>query len=851
VEELGRGAFGVVYKAHDDQLDCLVALKVLRPKFAASPADRTRFEGEARKAAAVRDDHVVAIHRVGSTPGFPLPYFVMEYLDGGSLTERLERHTVLGPREAAEVVRQAALGLAAAHARGLVHRDVKPGNVLLEGDSGRAKISDFGLARELNPDRTRVTRSGVILGTPPYMSPEQIATPERVGPLSDVYSLGAVLYELLTGRPPFHGATDLDTLRQVVAEEPPPPRRLRADLPRDLETVCLKCLQKEPARRYPSARLLAEDLQRWLNGESIHARPVGLLGRGWRWGRRNRLVAGLAATLVLVVAGSLVALAALWLQARAAVDAEGRAKGQAQRRLQQIETGIEVLASVFRNLDPKAEEKEGKALRVLLGERLEKAARQLEGEAVGDPLAVARLQDLLGTSLRALGHLDKAETVLQKALDTRAQLLGADDPDTLTSMSNLGALYLARGRYDEAEPLCQQALEGRRRTLGPDHPDTLQSMSNLADLNLARGRYDKAEPLYQQALEGHRRTRGADHPDTLASMSNLAALYHECGRYKDAEELLQQALEGHRRTRGADHPDTLGIMNNLVVLYSARGRYKDAKDLLQEVLEAQRRTLGADHPDTLTTMHNLAALYHNSGQYDEAETRYKQVLEASRLKLGPGHALTLVIMYNLARLHQAQDRYADAEARLSEAIPEARKTLGLGHPYTQSFIGSWSEVQAKLGKPERAEPLLRELGAFVRVEPGPDSPKYATALALLAANLLAQHKYREAEGVACTCLAIGEQKQPQEWTTSLARSLLGAALLGQKKYAAAEPLLVQGYQGLKERQDKLPPPSKERVPEALERLVRLYHAWGKPDEEDKWRKELEAARAALPGAKKP
>jgi serine/threonine-protein kinase len=321
----------MVFKAYDEKLDCPVALKVLKPELAASAGDRVRFEGEARKAAAVRHDHVVTVHRVGSTPGFALPYFVMEYLEGESLRDRLQAQGPLAPKESAEIARQVALGLAAAHAHGLVHRDIKPSNIMLEKPSGRAKITDFGLAKSLGVDGGQ-TQSGAIVGTPSYMAPEQAAGKTReVGPAADIYALGAVLYEMLTGRPPFRGAALVETLQRVLSEEPLPPRRLQPGAPRDLETICLKCLHKEPRQRYASAVALAEDLRRLLAGEPIRARPVGGAERLWRWCRRQPVVAGLAAALGLAVAGGLGAW--LWL-----------AQAQAQRRAETARAVEQALA---------------------------------------------------------------------------------------------------------------------------------------------------------------------------------------------------------------------------------------------------------------------------------------------------------------------------------------------------------------------------------------------------------------------------------------------------------------------------------------------------------------------------
>jgi hypothetical protein len=284
---LGQGGMGVVYKAYDERFDRAVAIKFLRPGLTDSECGR--FEREARAAGAVKHDHVVVVHDVGAVLDRDLRYIVMEYVEGETAADRLRRARVLPPREAAELVRQAAAGLAAAHARGLVHRDVKPSNILLERGTGRAKITDFGLARSPEAGDERLTLSGAVLGTPPYMSPEQVRRPTSADARSDVYGLGAVLYELLTGEPPFRG-TAYAVLQQVLHVEPRAPRQLDGRIPRDLETICVKALAKEPARRYPSAAEMAEDLGRWLDGQPIRARPLGLAARAWRWGRRPERV---------------------------------------------------------------------------------------------------------------------------------------------------------------------------------------------------------------------------------------------------------------------------------------------------------------------------------------------------------------------------------------------------------------------------------------------------------------------------------------------------------------------------------------------------------------------------------
>jgi hypothetical protein len=297
--ELGRGGMGVVYKARQVGLNRLVALKMILAGGHASAGELDRFRTEGKAVARLQHPNVVAIHEVGEQNG--LPYFSLEYCEGGSLAARLHG-TPWEPAKAAALVETLALAMQAAHERGIIHRDLKPANILLAED-GTPKITDFGLAKQLDSAAGR-TATGAILGTPSYMAPEQAAGAKEIGPAADVYALGAVLYELLTGRPPFRAGTDFDTMMQVLEREPVPPTRLNPSVPRDLETICLRCLEKEPARRYDSAVALAEELGRFRAGEPILARPPGPVERLNRWVARNQW-------LTLTCLGALVALCIL------------------------------------------------------------------------------------------------------------------------------------------------------------------------------------------------------------------------------------------------------------------------------------------------------------------------------------------------------------------------------------------------------------------------------------------------------------------------------------------------------------------------------------------------------------
>ncbi|HEX8200247.1 MAG TPA: serine/threonine-protein kinase [Isosphaeraceae bacterium] len=281
--EIGRGGMGVVYRARQRDLDRDVAIKMILASHLASAEQVARFYAEARAAARVEHPHIVGIHEVGQIAG--QHYFAMEYVAGQSLAKRLHQGP-LPPEAAARCVWEVALAVEHLHAQGIVHRDLKPSNILLDG-AGLPYVTDFGLAKMLTGDGD-LTRTGSIIGTPSYMSPEQAAgITAEIGPRSDVYALGAILYELLTGRPPFSEANPLETLVQVLEGEPPRPGQLRPRLPRELEWICLRCLEKSPADRYPSAAALAADLGRFLHGEPVEARRTGLWDRTRRWARRE------------------------------------------------------------------------------------------------------------------------------------------------------------------------------------------------------------------------------------------------------------------------------------------------------------------------------------------------------------------------------------------------------------------------------------------------------------------------------------------------------------------------------------------------------------------------------------
>jgi eukaryotic-like serine/threonine-protein kinase len=480
---LGRGAMGVVYKARQRGLNRAVALKMIRAAEHSGPDELARFRGEAMAVAELNHPNIVQIYEVGEDHG--QPFFSLEYVDGGSLAKKIDG-VPQPPGEAALLVRSLAEAMESAHRRGIVHRDLKPANVLLTA-AGEPKISDFGLVKRLADDAGQ-TQSGLILGSPGYMAPEQAEGRAReVGPLADVYGLGAILYHLLTGRPPFRAASVLDTLQQVRTQEPIPPSQFQPKLPRDLETICLKCLEKDPAKRYATAGDLAADLRRVGADEPIRARPVGRVERLWRWARRNPRVAALSgAVAFLVVAWSITS---TWLyrlaranertamraaaearqneslaernaaEARRNAELAGSNEALAKRRAevakaiaqdafnQMIRLGDQLLRRLQAKHDPERAHAEWLRLRDDLAAMLQKElvpiAQRIEGQGL-TPFGLAAMHQGLGDLLRRSGQGEEARRQFQRAIELIDQVAQAQ-PDNDVARANLGVMHQRLG----------------------------------------------------------------------------------------------------------------------------------------------------------------------------------------------------------------------------------------------------------------------------------------------------------------------------------------------------------------------------------------------------------------------
>ena len=563
--ELGRGGMGVVYKARQKKLNRLVALKMVLSGGHASPDVLARFLVEAQAVAALQHPNIVQIYEVGEHDS--LPHFSLEFVDGAPLDRALAGKPQK-PVDAARLVETLSRAMHFAHAHSILHRDLKPANVLLTSD-GVPKITDFGLAKKLEGDSGQ-TKDGSIMGTPSYMAPEQArGEMKNLGPSADIYSLGAMLYEMLVGRPPFLGTTPFETILQVIKEEPVPPSRLIGKLPPDVETICLKCLQKEPAKRYATAELLAEDCRRFIAGEPILSRPISSVERAWRWCRRNPRVAGLLATvaglLVVVTVTSTVSALTIAqernlkeIQRKDAVDARVAAETARQQadenaKIATKQAGLSLntmqvlIDKVQTQLDeaPRTQQIKRDLLETAM-EGLKKVAKEAEGSTsiettmLGAHMQMAKMFKQLGDTEDAMNEYEKSLTIARR----RAE----ENPDNDASQSNLVVVLNQVGDmrqelkrdvdaallcYREALQICETLSAKPPSTAGARSPSKLldklaEANKNVALTLLKQGKPGESLPLLEKVVS-LRNELVAMEPDTQAFRRTLAQAHNILG----------------------------------------------------------------------------------------------------------------------------------------------------------------------------------------------------------------------------------------------------------------------------------------------------------------------------------
>jgi serine/threonine-protein kinase len=735
IGELGRGGMGVVYKARQKGLNRLVALKMVLAGAHAGPQQLQRFKTEAEAVAHLQHPNIVQIYDIGQHDN--LPYFSLEYVDGGSLAEKVYRQPQ-PPRGAAHLIETLARAMHYAHEHGIIHRDLKPANVLLT-KNGIPKITDFGLAKRLEEDSSQ-TKSGALMGTPSYMAPEQARGEVRqVGPLADVYALGAMLYELLTGRPPFQGATPMDTVMQVTRDEPVPPSRLQAQIPPDLETICLKCLQKDMPQRYANAVELAEDLRRFLSDEPILARPVGAMEKAWRWCKRNPKVAMLLGTvaLLLIVMATGSTVAAIRIsnekqeterQKEKAEDEWKRAEDNAQKEMlarkdaqakqelasQQAGVALDTVYDVAVKIDEALKDKQGMArvrndlLGLAMG-NLDKIAKNLVDSGKADRTMAAAMQRR-GTFYEQMGQNDKAARAYRDALIIFDRLI-KENPEEDHNKVNAAICCDDLGEVDrEMDPDPAVAFKDYRRAL--ELRQDLVTEIHTPDVSLAARQYYLA-----------------------ASYVKLGMLYLMDGDPAPALDCGRKALEWHQAATTSNpkdqHSRRLYTSESYYLLGVASARLNQpeaARRYLDQCLQLRKELVDAE-PDNFfakqyrqVALQGLAELESGAGRLPEA-LRIAQEAREELNKLHDPKASNPELLwhlsnsdYQLGTLHLALGERTPAAAAFRAAL-EARTTLAAADPTNMQRQVELMLARAHCGELEKAAEMAQKLSAAAPKHP--------------------------------------------------------------------------------------------------------------------------------------
>ncbi|QJW97641.1 serine/threonine-protein kinase [Frigoriglobus tundricola] len=781
IGEIGEGGMGRVYKAMDRNLGRFVAIKVLR---STDPFECSRFRGEAELIAMLDHPNIIKIFAIETTPD-GRPYLVLEFAEGGSLDRELAGHPQ-EPRRAAELTEALARAVQFAHEKGVIHRDLKPANVL-RGKDKTLKLTDFGLAKELEVS-SGMTPSGAVMGTPSYMAPEQAeGKVKQLGPVTDVYGLGAILYEALTGRPPFRGVNMVDTLEQVRWAEPAPPSRLAPRLPRDLSTICLKCLQKSPGRRYQTAAALADDLRRWLNGETIAARPAPSWERLVRQVRRRPWEAATVAASVLLVAlfGAGLVLNREQQREKETVAARQREKDAADERLHLAETeatrtrlaekdaseallrerGAKSLAALAQ-IRQRLVKGDLKAVPGLNGLYSDLAAyyKQLIGDLLSDPKAdrvgLAQMTSEVGDLAVRCGQFDTAEWAFGQAQTLYAELAGRDPkllPDVAEAQTRLARVAYELGREALALELAADAAARwervRQQSAGPDGERAALQLAEIAHLRgevySRQHKLAEAARAYNESIDRRRQVVGVRSDATAEELRKL-----ESSERRKVLDVLSDLGRGYGYLGDALLDDGKVAAADQAYWNSHRIRERIVKALepvpgrpAEEELELEKARF-----QFARSCMNLASFQCRHQAYATADefTQKALALREALVRVSPNNAdykldlcSTLNQVAEFVTLDAASrpvDRVRAGEV-VARAIEVAASLQGDGIRVRETLAESFAlqaELMARSENPEAAAPVLRTaLDRFDRLrEMYPDQPgyqfRYATLLALRA-----------------------------------------------------------------------------------------------------------------------
>jgi eukaryotic-like serine/threonine-protein kinase len=773
MRRLGEGGMGVVYEAEQLHPRRPVALKVIRGGAFVDEHAVKLFQREAQALARLKHPGIAAIYEAGQAD-YGEHFIAMELVRGLPVLQYVHRGERDRPPQA-ETGRRLRLfckiceAVNYAHQRGVIHRDLKPSNILVSGETGtrpssgstetvpEIKILDFGLARITDADMavsTIVTEIGWVQGTPAYMSPEQArGNPDEIDLRCDIYSLGVVLYEMLTGKLPYEvQRTAPQQAAKVICEEPPrSPSTLgfatgngkEYKLEKDLQTIVLKALEKEPWRRYQSALAVAEDVERYLNKQPILARPPSTVYLIQKLVARNKTTFAFVASLFLLLVGFTVTMS---IQS-ARITRERDKALAAEETAKQVST---FLVDLFKISDPS----EVRSNSVTAREILDRGAAKVTGLSA-QPLVQARLMDTLGQVYASLGLYEQALPLLESSLATRRKLLGEENLDVATTLDRLGSIWSRKGDFAKAQPLLEESMAIREHLLGPDDVLVAASLNNLGTLHMMKAEYDQAEALLERALAIREKKLPPDSLDLAATLNGLGGVAYKTRNNKKAEELWERTLAIREKTLGPDHPYLAQVMNNLAIVYTEEGQLAKAKAQLERVVQIQEKVLGPKHPDLAAGLGNLGRVLQESGDLTGARSLYQRAVSIQET-VGPQNPEMARFLDGIAKADLSLGNIAEARTLYQKSLEVRQQAWGKTNPGIAESLTGLADCDHKAGQDAQAEAMFVRAVALCRTPDGKYVPPATDILASYAEFLRATHREAKAAELEALSRSIQE-----------------------------------------------------------------------------------------------
>jgi serine/threonine protein kinase len=763
---LGVGGMGAVYLAERDdrQFTQQVAVKLVRQGLVTRDV-RSRLKSE-RQILATLDHPNIARLLDGGTTEDGIPFLVMEYVEGLPIDVYCDQ-LKLELTARLKLFRIVCSAVHAAHQNLIVHRDLKPSNILVTAD-GVPKLLDFGIAKILDvrqPHHTvALTRADLRILTPDHASPEQIRG-EPVTTASDTYVLGVLLYELLTGRRPFNvRGLRIQDLERVICDQPPIPpgaallpdssidqdaaacrrttvARLRRTLAGDLSNILLMAMRKEPERRYSSVEQLSADIERYLNGLPIIARPDTWGYRTAKFLRRHRIGAAAGAAVLALIIGFAVA---MYVQAQRIARERDTATAQ-RARADSERLRAEQVSSFLTNLFEVADPEKNRGNVVSAREILDAGAQRLNRELAGQPETQAILLGTIGKVYGSLGLYADGIRMLEAAATIQQRLYRGDSLELARTYVALGTLEINAGNRADADRYLQLALGMSQRLSGGESVDVAAALYQIGRLRRDEGRLDAAEALARRTLEMYRHLGQSDNPAAADVWNALGGLLASKTDWQGAETAFRQAIDIDRRARGPDHPDIAVNLGALATVLQSQRRTPEARAAFEESLTILRRVLGPEHPQTLGSMVSYGDFLRATDDLKGSEQVLRQVVEAETRARGPHHQRVAFAEEGLALTLYAEGKLVEAETTFRTALAAYVATLPADHLYLANCRSALARLLVDTGRAREAEPMARQALTSWRKELPLEHRQVARAQSILGYALLALNRLPEAE----------------------------------------------------------------------------------------------------------